>query len=229
MTDKSYVITTVIVPPASTGLTTLDTVKDELSIADTNADARLARWIRQASSAISNYCNRDFALATYQDLVRPGLAGPAGMLPGRYAPLKLARWPLVGIVSIVEQRSSAADPIALTADVDFETDPATAEVYRLDHRGNPRDWSATKLIAQYRAGYSLPGDGGEYSLPGDIEDACIRLVTKAWFARGRDPLLKSENVPDVGEAVYWISNGSDGNFPPDIADLLDNYRTPVIS
>jgi hypothetical protein len=62
-----------------------------------------------------------------------------------------------------------------------------------------------------------------------IVDAALRMVNARRLARGRDPYLREENIPGVLERQFWIPTGNDvGNMPPDVSDILNNYRVPVI-
>jgi|SRR5579871_1903049 len=98
------IITTVLTPAASEGetispyaLTDLETVKDELTIPDTDTgnDAWLQRAINQASAAIMNYCKRVFQVEGVQDLAYIEQDAYPYQLPGGIFPLQLARWPLL--------------------------------------------------------------------------------------------------------------------------------------
>ncbi len=104
---------------------------------------------------------------------------------------------------------------------DFITDAAVGQLTRLDTFGHPRKWPAVSIVATYQAGYAV--------VPSEVADAAIRLVKHKWFARGRDPFLRQENIEGVYEAQYWIAQGpgTSGNLPPDVVDVLDNYRVPV--
>jgi hypothetical protein len=66
-------------------------------------------------------------------------------------------------------------------------------------------------------------------IPPDIEDACLRLVTQRYQARGRDPSMISRSQPGLGEQRWWfgMAPGQKGNLPPEIAALVDPYRVPV--
>jgi hypothetical protein len=56
------------------------------------------------------------------------------------------------------------------------------------------------------------------------------MVRNRFRAKGRDSYLMSENIPGVRDARWWIATGNEaGNIPPDIADLIDSYRVPVIA
>ena len=210
------VVTTVTTLAAVRDLTTLATVKDTLSIAGTADDAFLSRAISQCSAAIEQACNRVFALETVQDTV----------FPGRVSALQLSRWPVVSVISVTE------DGEALIAGTGFTTDAAVGRLIRMDTDGTPRPWRAIQVAVTYQAGYVLPGDvsGAARTLPFDIEDATLRLVVARYAERRRDPFIKSEEVAGVGRIDYIVGNpaAGDGNLPPDVADIVRNYRVPVI-
>ena len=63
----------------------LATVKAELGITDRSEDENLARWIKQASDAVSKHCNRVFAQETLSETFR---------LKCREDGLLLARFPV---------------------------------------------------------------------------------------------------------------------------------------
>lgn len=97
---SSYVISTLVTPPASSLLTTLANVKDELDIVanDTSNNARLTRFITEESDGIARYCNRVFGFATWQDEFRPQRGVRGEGVRGSTNPLKLKRWPFAGAV-----------------------------------------------------------------------------------------------------------------------------------
>ena len=43
--------------------------------------------------------------------------------------------------------------------------------------------------------------------------------------------LKQESIPGVIEQQWWIAQGpgSNGSMPPDVEDMLEKYRVPVVS
>lgn len=66
-------------------------------------------------------------------------------------------------------------------------------------------------------------------IPDDLAEACLRIVTMRFKAKGRDPMLVSEESPGVGNQRYWVGNmpGHKGAFTPEIDALLDAYCVPV--
>lgn len=210
------VISTVMTAAGNYDLTTLENVKAELQITSTADDAILSRYIKGASAAIAQECNRVFQAETVKDEFWPDRELYGFQLPTSLSSLQLSRWP-VGIVSGITENGDDLDD-----GTDFRVDQASGLLIRLDGMKYPTGWQAWPIVATYIGGYT--------TIPDDVEDAAIRMVKARYLARGRDPFLKQENIPGVREVTYWVATGADaGNFPPDIADILDNYRVPVMA
>ena len=207
-------------PAGPYDLTTLVTVEGELNIASGGpADAVLQRYITAASAAIAVYCNRVFPVQTYQDTFFPQRDPPISPVIGGVQDLQLAQYPLPAPASSVTENG-----FALTAEVDYTEDDEIGQLTRLDCRGYPQLWPKREIIVQYQAGFD--------PLPVDLADACIAMVTQRWFARGRDPMMRSEKIPGVAEYQYWVQAGtaasSGANFPPAVLSVLNGYRVPVV-
>ena|SRR5260221_603804 len=198
-------------------LTTIDEVKDELSILDNSKDATLRRYITSASVAASQYCNRKFQAEQLQDEFWPDREPFQYQLPGGVDVLQLSRWPVIApIISVVE------NSIALVENVDFRVNYDTGTLIGLDWNLYPRRWCAWPIVAKFVGGFA--------DIPEDVEDAIIRMVTRRYASKGRDPNLKQQNVIGVLEQSWWISTGTEsGNMSNDIADVLNNYRVPVVN
>lgn len=208
--------TTVTAAAASYDLTTLATVKEELSISTNANDAALKRYISSASAAAAQYCNRVFAAETITDQFLPVPDPSFVIFAGRIQPLQLSRWPVVMTAPPVVTENR----IVLVAGTDYLLDPLAGSVTRLDPNGNPNSWRPYIITVSYTSGY-VP-------IPLDVDDAVVRMVTRRFASKGRDPNLKQLNVPGVIEQSWWIATGTDsGNMAPDISDILDNYRVPV--
>ncbi|WP_430914074.1 hypothetical protein [Methylobacterium sp. sgz302541] len=52
----------------------------------------------------------------------------------------------------------------------------------------------------------------------------IRLVGSAVSVSGRDPTIKSEDVPDVGSVSYYVQGASAALADPEAESLLQPYR-----
>lgn len=209
-------ITSVIVSASSYDLTTLVAVKDELSITDGASDATLKRYISSASAAVANECNRVFPVETVQDtFIAPFNTGGV-LFSSRPAPLRLSRWPVVSVASVT------VDGVPLSDIEDFVVDAIAGQIFRVGESGRYIGWRGAQIVVVFAGGFD--------PIPSDLEDGVIRLVTKRWSAKGRDATLKSESIPGVLDRQFWIATGTDaGNLTPDIADLIDGYRVPVLA
>jgi hypothetical protein len=231
---SSYKLVTVVMPAAASNLTTLSVFKDDWNVVDESDDAFLTRAITRCSSAISQYCNRAFGVATYQENWRLERAARTGyIISGARSPLQLTYLPVVSpVISIVEQDPVTGWSLTLVEGTDFEADYTGGFLYRLNSAGHPRDWPTCQVIINYQAGFVLPGQKassypGAKALPDDIEDACGRLVYTRYAERRRDPLVRSQSVGAGGTTSYWGSSNADGNLTADVEDILNNYRVPV--
>lgn len=211
------IITTLLSAPLlSYDLTTLDVVKDELDITTGAQDARLRRYITSASAAAAQYCNRRFQLEEFQDEFWPDRE-PQYVLPGGADDLFLSRTPVSSpIISVIE------NGIVLVEGTDFRVDYEKGRLIRLDRNLYPRKWRAWPIQAQFVGGYA--------EVPDDVADKIVTMVTERYAARGRDRSLMQESIAGVIERRWWIATGTDaGNMTPDITDVLDNYRAPVVA
>ena len=203
-------LTSVLTPAISAELVDLDAVKDELKIAasDTQHDAFLARAICQVSAAIASYCNRVLVAETVRDVIFACLAG--GQLP-------LSRFPVIAVTSV----TVGDNPSPLTEGTDYLLDPQRGWLLRLGLGGAPIAWYGAPTTVTYQAGY--------HDIPADLQEATLRLVTARFHQRGRDPTLRSQSQPGLGDQTYWVGSvpGASGPFPEDILAILNIYRMPV--
>lgn len=290
---------TVVTAAPTKDLLLLADFKDDWQIAGTSDDAFLARAIRRCSAEVAQFCNRDFGLATYKEVIRIGRDTAPFVIPNGVVPLQLARWPVQSVTSVVEGFS---DPTTLDSATDYDVVSVLGQLSRLDSNGMQREWNAGVITVTYAAGYVLPyvyeartlaftatsitdtanglatfrvgttvdvvdstANSGTYvvatsaageltfvtsagapvaftphakgpvvtltvepTLPDDIQDAVSRMVWTRYAERGRDPFVKSETTDGLGSVTY-ISPNTNGNLSDDIADILDNYRVPVVA
>jgi hypothetical protein len=192
-------------------------VKDELSITDNSKNNLLQRYITSASAAASQYCNRRFQAETVKDQFWPDRDPYPYVIPGGVDILRLSRWPIVSVASVVE------NGVTLVQDTDFKIDAENGALIRLESAtGYPRKWYALPIEVTFTGGFD--------TIPDDVEDAVIRMVTRRYSIKGRDPNLKQESVPGVIDRSWWVATGVEaGNITPDISDILDNYRVIVMA
>lgn len=230
-------ILTVTTPATSRDLSTVDAWQAQSGIAVSGADAAaVAQLITAASRAIEQFCNRVFAREVLRETIWPERDAYPYQVPGGIEVLQLQRWPIAvdgdGNVAVQVKEGAGAAQRTLVLDDDYMADTEIAHLIRLNQSALPMPWPAQRFVIEYTAGWVVPGqaDAGTLAtLPADVTDACNRLVTGRWYERKRDPFLKSVQVEGVDRVDYWIPNGDTGNFPPDVADLLDNYRVPVLA
>lgn len=199
--------TTVSVASGTIDLTTPQAVKTELNITDHSLDPWLSSQITRESRAAATYCNREFGKETLIDRFR---------LDDESIPsievLVLSRTPLVSITSIVE------DGTTLTAS-QYEFEALTGFVWRLESDVR-QCWAMASIVVTFVAGYELLT-----TLPHDIELAVIEMMKQAYFAKQRDPLVKSVSVDGIGSRDYWVGSvGDNAAIPPKAEALLDPYR-----
>jgi hypothetical protein len=197
---------TTITPATVTALTDLHSVQLELGLTGVAEAPYLKGQIAQASAAIVSWCGRAFAQETVREVWRP---------EGCLQSLSLARFPVTNIASVVEDGTTLAS-------TDYEVDAESGLLWRLssDERTT---WRARKITVQYTGGYILP-DAANRTLPHDVQRACILMVTAAWLAKGRDPMLRSESAQDVGQVSYLDPRAGMESMPPQAAALLQPYR-----
>ncbi|MCK1503122.1 hypothetical protein [Bradyrhizobium sp. 188] len=134
--------------------------------------------------------------------------------------LVLDRTPVASIASVV------VDGVAIDAST-WRLDPNTGELFALCN-GYPSVWVfCQNVVVTYGGGYILP-PASNRTLPKGIEGACVALVSSFWASRGRDPTLRSEEIPDLISATYWVGAvGEDGELPPDIVAKLAPFRRAI--
>lgn len=204
-------IVTVTTAPGETKLTTLARVKQELEITDGANDALLESKIDEATSDIEAHLGRTLARATLTETFWDGF----------YADyLLLDRAPVASITSVT------VDDVVVAAG-EYRLDDKAGILYRLDASGYPSFWSWTKsVVIVYAAGFLLPGEAGR-NLPPAIEAGAISLMQSFWQARGRDSLVKSEEIPGVMRVDYWVGAvGEAGELPPDVVMKIAPFRRP---
>lgn len=186
------------VAPASSRLTTLATVKDELQITDTSADSYLTRLIDQASGLIARHCGRALGSQTVAETFR--VYPPLGRTPNAAPPPLMLSLPYVSQYGDVKENGGAS----LVLDTDFEADDDAALLWRLS--GGLRTWWTVRpVVVSYVTGWQLPGDSpaaGVPALPSEVEAVCIALVRAGYNDRGRDMSVVMDQQEGVGRVQY---------------------------
>ncbi len=210
------VVTTITAAAKTYDLVTLDAIKDELDIRDNSKNATLQRYLTGASVMVSQYCNRVFPAETITESFWAQRDLWPWIIPGGIQNLQLSRWPIQSVTSVTE------NAIVLVQDIDFKIDATNGQLIRLDTSGYPKLWPVYPIVVVYIGGFT--------TIPVDVQDAVVRMVTRRLIAKGRDPNLKQQNVIGVLEQQWWVATGAEsGNMSPDITDVLDNYRVAVLA
>ncbi len=118
------------------------------------------------------------------------------------------------MVEVISVKRGTDDVLA---PADYEVDAGGKVLYLLqggvrcpwsnwcfDHNCYPDGRHRLRPDGRVPAGYTLPKDdqGADWTLPADVERAAIMAVSTMLSSKGRDPLLKSENVMGFGSFTY---------------------------
>jgi hypothetical protein len=210
-------IVTVTTAATDINLTTLDNLKLELGITDTDSDDQLELWIAQASAVAARYCNRVLAVETVTETFRNAGSYPYEWFyrcgEGRsFDGITLTRYPIVSIASVT------VDGTVLDTS-EYEHDET--EVYRLSTAGYPtRWWFGKSIVVSYVAGYTIPVTAA-YA---DLERAVIAMIRDFRAVTLReDPNLKRRRTDGVSELEWWVPTASTRMLPIEISGMLDPF------
>lgn len=205
---------TVTTPAVSVELTTLESLKAMLGIESTTTaqETLLRQQIRRASGVAVDYCRRTFAEESVTETFWPSGGSEV------HETIVLDRYPVSEIDTVT------LDDEEIDADL-LRLDEEKGLLYRLDSSGYPYPWIVCKsLVIAYTGGYALL-DG----LPDGIEQGVLTLIREYWSAIGRDPRIKSEEIPGVITFDYWVGNlGTAGELPPDVVAHWAPHRRPMV-
>jgi uncharacterized phiE125 gp8 family phage protein len=191
---------------AAGDLTTLANAKSWLTIPDTNNDVLLVRLISAASAFLINWLNRDIMQATYTAEKYNGNGKTA---------MHLRNWPIQSVSSLlVNGVVVQASPDGLSNGYVFDE----KFIYLLGANVNsfpPGTFGKgiMNISVTYVAGYA--------TVPLDIEQACIELVSLKFKERGRIG-IQSQQVPGQASMTY-----SPRDLGKDTKEMLQNYRAVV--
>lgn len=210
---------TMIAPPATALLTTIETARAELKISPAQMpDADLTRKIEIASDRAAEFCGRAFGIATYRETFRQCRQLPSLVLD--YAP----------IVSIAK---AGIGGVALQLD-QYEVDGS--DFYSLSRSGVRVGWYGGPVVVEYRAGWVLPGEeeatypATAPKLPKSIEQAVLQLMAASISAGGRgDPMLKVSEVEGVGRREYYVQGARAELAHPEAEATLKRYQRMVLA
>lgn len=181
-------------PPTSADLTTVAAVKGALGpkvIVTPEDEAWIATQIPIASGIITGYLKRELAQAKVIDRYR---LGDRRQIEGLY----VTRWPIGADVVVRE-----AGKVLQTVDFEAASREGAGWVRRVDSTGASLCWQQLCLIeVEQTGGYKAPEE-----VPAVIAGACTDIVKAMYFGRGRDPSLRSLDMPDTGAISYGAPGG----------------------
>jgi len=186
-----------------TALTDLETVKDELGIAHSDDDSSLERYIRQASSIFRSVTGQNW---NYEE-------GFTESVPGFHTKRLLVHKHLpVESIDKIELDLGTHDMTITAGEYELEDGEAgfirnisggwqLTEGYYDEIEPNYNSEYQQLYKVTYTGGYVTPvqasNTGGDRTLPYDIEDAIIDLVTTKYRQKGRDSNVSSESIMSV--------------------------------
>lgn len=221
--------TLVVTTPATTrNLTTVAAVNLDLGLTTGTHDAWIASVLPRVSARVETYCERVFAretvTETWRDIrgqaqtdTRPAIERLGGT---KRPSLRLSRTPTSGTPTIT--LTDGEDTEVLETD-EYSLDASTGVLLRLNDSGHSIYWPSSRIDVAYTGGYLLP-DQESRDLPEDLEGAVIDMVKLRFYARLRDPSLKSETVDLMGSQTFWMPGSGDTDIPETIRAVLDGYR-----
>lgn len=208
-------------------LTTTANVKTALKITTTASDALIDFLIPRVTKLIVDDCRlASDATGSVPTFARETLRAtwfidPEALVRG-YDIFLPWRLPLHTVDAVVE------DGTALVAGTDYIVTGARPGRLQRVSDDTPVDWSPAKIVVTFKAGFDTATSLATNIDPA-IEMAAIEQVKAMLHAAGRDPALRSENVPDVA-AVSWSVPGGDtmgnGVLLPTVRDMLAPWRKP---
>lgn len=216
----------IITPASSKALTTLMRLKAALKITGSGDDQLLRGKIDEASSDIQAALGYDVASEGVQETFwhehRQQFGyGFGWRSDGHQAESLILRRKAVSVITSVTVDDTVLDPSEYRLDVD------AGILYRIDTSGYPCLWLFCKsIIVLYTGGYVLPSVTNS-NLPPAIEGAVISLVGSFWASIGRDPLIKSEEVPGAYRVDYWVGAVGDADqLPPEVLRKIKPFIRP---
>lgn len=220
---------TVLVEAESKDLTTLALVKTFLGITVNTYDSLLGFLIGSASAAIVDYCQREFAEESIEEIIEG-----SGMTS-----IMLTRTPIIEVTAVSYNGTAldlSADNIRIeNADAGLLYREAGFWSYSnavpglIDIEKSPNRGKAVWTF-EYKAGYSLPsfstpGDGAD--LPKTIQQATIDTVITWYKSKDRDQSIQSERIADIYQVSYAAGTGSTlssaSRLPETVRGMLATY------
>lgn len=197
-------------------LTTLAVVADELDVdlGDRKVRGRLERYVNAASTLAKQIIGRPLV---YNAAAVEKLRGYGGVR------IHVKRTPIVSIASVVVDGDTVDASLYSVEDADIGSIfrsgswPDTAELQRGPSFHKVPGTEEPIIVVTFAGGWVSPAQAGTRTLPEDLEDAVVQLVTARWKSRGKDLRV-------VGEGFEKSSYTYGGvPVPAEIAGVFDGY------
>lgn len=219
----------------SYALTTVTRVKTELGIDtyDFSKDEYLKAVINEASDIMANETGRTFVKQTYLET-----------LSGNNRPvLMLRKFPVISVSKVVYCGTTLA-----SSSYNIQ-DASVGFLYKrtgwIDTPILSGGWSATQVGVEqmqvgsiepysvtYSAGWVAPTTASTAitrTLPYDVEQATVTLVSASYNALGRDPMVKMERTGDSIQSLFDVPYGVKviTGLPASVYRIIEKYKVTV--
>lgn len=217
----------VVTPAPSQDLVTLEDARSELGIKNRQQDARIKRYISQASAAIARYTERVWRQETVTEAFFLGYGTRGSACWGNHlgwphrhhsdgsqVPLVLKRFPSIAVTQLTVG-GIAVDPET------YRVDPDKGLLWRDWEVEDTSEatWGMGRTVVDYTGGYATIED-----VPPDVQQACFTQIRRLFYAGNRDPTVRSIDVDGVQAETYWVGAiGENGAILPEAASLLAPY------
>jgi hypothetical protein len=192
---------TILSAAVSQDLTTLAAARTECGLTDTSDDAILLPLIRQASAACARYCGRPhFGREHYEQTENTSRSSGALILERDLEPT---------VVSV-----TAAGAAVSASDYELQ---AGGVLRRVGAHCYSWAWPVP-VVVNYYAGFTLLT-----TLPDDIERACLTVLRGWYYARRRDPTIRTITSEGIGMTAFATPTSGDG-FSLEAAAMLEPWR-----
>ena len=198
-------------------LTTVDRVKDFLSITVASSDAILESLINQVSDFVEHYTDRTFVETVYTDEYYDGTGTDK---------LFLFNFPVSTTATFTLQGRAGSQNIDSFDEIDGEKYFIDYTTGILETTGWGFSERPRKYRVTYTAGYAFKNDAAplvtlESVNIGDLELAVWKLVGNAFYQRKETTNVTSETIGD-----YSVSFRKSTQLDQELKDILDNYKRP---
>lgn len=187
-----------------------------LGISDETEFPQLERLIEMASSMAEDYCNRVFAKQTYKEAMATN--GEPFVI--------LSRAPLISLDAVTYDGQDFSSDVSIynkaaaklfRPDGFISTQTITYNILFEPHGPGRQLWEFT-----YQAGYTLPGEVANYTLPNTIVHAVARLTN--WLRQDEQQINPAVQSMDFGDSGVTFRNDAATGLPASVAAMLKPWR-----